>query len=56
MPIENDKEAKGMTGSGLIILNSPKKTAQNLRGTVSELQKCLQIKGNKKRAVVNFLR
>ena len=49
MPIENDKEAKGMTGSGLIILNSHKKTAQNLRGTVSELQKCLQTEGNKKK-------
>jgi len=56
MPIENDKEEKGMTGSGLIILNTHKKTAQSLRGTISELQNCLQIKGNKKKIIVNYLR
>ena len=56
MPIKNDKEEKGMTGSGLIILNTHKKTAQSLRGTISELQNCLQDKGNKKRIIVNYLR
>ncbi len=56
MPLENDKDEKGMTGSGLIVLNSHKKTPQSLRGTILQLQNCLQIKGNKKRAIVNFLR
>jgi 23S rRNA (adenine2030-N6)-methyltransferase len=56
MPIENDKEEKGMTGSGLIVLNTHIKTAQSLRGSIIELQKCLQIKDNKKRVIVNYLR
>ena len=56
MPIENDTNEKGMTGSGLIIINAHKKTAQNLRGTIKELQNCLQLKNNKKRVIVNFLR
>ena len=56
MPLENDKDEKGMTGSGVIVLNSHKKTPQNLRGTILELQNCLQKKGNKKKAIVNFLR
>ena len=56
MPIENDKDESGMTSSGLIILNSHNKTAQNLRGCINELQLCLQNKGNKKRVIVNYLR
>jgi len=56
LPIENDKEEKGMTGSGLIVFNSHKKTAQNLRGVIVELQRCLQKKDNKKRVIVNYLR
>ena len=56
MPIENDKVEKGMTGSGLIVLNTHKKTAQSLRGSITELQKCLQKKDNKKRVIVNYLR
>ena len=56
MPIANDTEEKGMTGSGLIILNAHKKTVQNLRGTIKELQNCLQIQGNKKRIIINFIR
>ena len=56
MPIENDKIEKGMTASGLIVLNTHKKTANNLRGTITELQKCLEIKNNKKKVIVNYLR
>jgi 23S rRNA (adenine2030-N6)-methyltransferase len=56
MPIMNDKEDKGMTGSGLMAINTHKKTAQNLRGTIKELQSCLQINDNKKRVFVNYLR
>ena len=56
MPIENDNEEKGMTGSGLIVLNTHKNTANNLRGCIKELQNCLQIKNNNKRVIVNFLR
>tara|TARA_B110000438_G_C15695155_1_gene598624 strand:- start:101 stop:940 length:840 start_codon:yes stop_codon:yes gene_type:complete len=56
MPIENDKEEKGMTSSGLIAFNTHPKTANNLRGTIVELQKCLAIKNNKKRVIVNYLR
>ncbi len=56
MPIENDKIERGMTGSGLIVLNSHKKTAQNLRGTIKELQKCLQKPDNKKNVIVNNVR
>ena len=56
MPINNDSEEKGMTGSGLIALNTNPKTAVNLRGTIKELQTCLQIKNNKKRIIVNYLR
>ena len=56
MPIENDKTDRGLTGSGLIVLNSHKKTANNLRGTIKELQTCLQNKENKKRVIVNNLR
>jgi len=56
LPIENDNEEKGMTASGLIILNTHKKTAQNLRGTIIELQKYLQKNGNKKRIIINYLR
>lgn len=56
MPLQNDTEGKGMTGSGLIALNSHKKTAQSLRGSIIELQNCLQEKDNKKRVIVNFLR
>ena len=56
MPIKNDNDEKEMTGSGLIILNTHKKTVQNLRGTIKELQNCLQVKDNKKRIIINFLR
>ena len=56
MPIKNDSEEKGMTGSGLIVLNTHKKTAQSLRGSIKELQSCLQLKDNKKRVIVNYLR
>jgi 23S rRNA (adenine2030-N6)-methyltransferase len=56
MPIENDNNERGMTGSGLIVLNSHKKTPNNLRGAIKELQGCLQINNNKKRVIVNFLR
>jgi len=56
MPIENDKIEKGMTASGLIVLNTHKKTAQSIRGTITELQNCLQIKNNKKKIIVNYLR
>jgi 23S rRNA (adenine2030-N6)-methyltransferase len=56
MPIQNDNEERGMTGSGLIVLNAHKKTIQNLRGTVKELQSGLQAKDNKKRIIINFLR
>ena len=56
MPIQNDTEEKGMTGSGLIILNTHRKTAQNLRSIIMELQNCLQIKNNKKKIIVNYLR
>ena len=56
MPIQKDNEESGMTGSGLIILNAHKKTPQSLRGTIKELQSFLQIKNNKKRIIVNFLR
>jgi 23S rRNA (adenine2030-N6)-methyltransferase len=56
MPITNDSEEKGMTGSGLIALNTHKKTALSLRGSIKELQTCLQLKDNKKRVIVNYLR
>ena len=56
MPIENDNDENYMTGSGLIVLNSHKKTAQNLRGTIVELQSSMQKKENKKRVIVNYLR
>ena len=56
MPIKNDNEEKEMTGSGLLVFNSHKKSAQSLRGTINEIQKCLQNKDNKKRTIVNFLR
>ena len=56
MPIKNDNNEKDMTGSGLIVLNSHKKTAQSLRGTIIELQSCLQLKDNKKKIIVNYLR
>jgi len=56
MPIKNDNEEREMTGSGLIGINTHKKTAQNLRGTIKELQNCLQIKDNKKRVIVNYLK
>ena len=56
MPIKNNSEEKGMTGSGLIVLNSHQKTALSLRGSIKELQRCLQIKDNKKRVIVNYLK
>ena len=56
MPIDNDTDEKGMTGSGLIVINSHVKTAQSLRGSIKEIQNCLQYKDNKKRVIVNFLR
>ena len=56
MSIENDNDENYMTGSGLIVINSHKKTAQNLRGTIVELQSSLQKKNNRKRAIVNYLR
>ena len=56
MPIKNDSIERGMSGSGLIVLNTHQKTAQSLRGTVKEIQDCLQLEGNKKRVIVNFLR
>lgn len=56
MPIKNDTEEKGMKGSGLIVLNTHRKTALSLRGTIKELQSCLQLKDNKKRVIVNYLR
>jgi len=56
MPIQNDNEERGMTGSGLIVLNAHKKTIQNLRGTIKELQSGLQLKDNKKKIIINFLR
>jgi len=56
MPIENDKVEKGMTASGLIVLNTHKKTSRSIRGTITELQNCLQIKDNKKKIIVNYLR
>lgn len=56
MPIKNDSNEKGMTGSGLIALNTHQKTALSLRGTIKELQTCLQLKDNRKRVIVNYLR
>ena len=56
MPIKNDSEERGMTGSGLIAINTHQKTALNLRGSIKELQNCLQLKDNKKRVIVNYLR
>ena len=56
MPIKNDSEERGMTGSGLIAINTHQKTALNLRGSIKELQNCLQLKDNKKRIIVNYLR
>ena len=56
MPIKNDTEEKGMTGSGLIILNTHQKTALSLRGTIKELQNCLQVNDNNKKIIVNYLR
>ena len=56
MPVKNDSEIKGMTGSGLIVLNVHQKTALSLRGTIKELQNCLQENENKKKVIVNFLR
>ena len=56
MPIQNDNEEINMTGSGLLVFNAHNKTKQNLRGTIIELQKCLQLKGNKKKVIVNYLR
>ena len=56
MPIQNDNEEIDMTGSGLLVFNTRNKTNQKLRGTISELQKCLQLKENKKRIIVNYLR
>ena len=56
MPIKSDSDEKGMTGSGLIALNTHQKTALSLRGTIKELQNCLQLKDNKKRIIVNYLR
>ena len=54
MPIENDKVEKGMTASGLIVLNTHKKTSRSIRGTITELQNCLHIKDNKKKIIVNY--
>ena len=56
MPLDNDSIERGMTGSGLIIINTHLKTANSLRGTIKELQNCLQKKDNKKRIIVNNLR
>jgi len=56
MPIQNDNSEKDMTGSGLIIINSHKKTAQSIRGTIIELQSILQFKDNKKKVIVNNLK
>ena len=56
MPIQNDNNEKNITGSGLIVLNAHKKTAQNLKVTIIELQSILQLKDNKKRIIVNNLR
>ena len=56
MPIQNDNEEINMTGSGLLVFNAHNKTKQSLRGTIIELQKCLQLKGNKKKVIVNYLR
>ena len=56
MPIKNDSEARGMTGSGLMALNTHQKAALSLRGSIKELQSCLQLKDNKKRVIVNYLR
>ena len=56
MPIKNDEIDKGMTGSGLIVLNTHKNTAQNLRGSIIELQNCLKMEGNRKKVFVNYLR
>ena len=56
MPIQNDNEEINMTGSGLLVFNAHIKTKQSLRGTIIELQKCLQLKENKKKVIVNYLR
>ena len=56
MPIQNDSEEINMTGSGLLVFNAHNKTKQSLRGTIIELQKCLQLKENKKKVIVNYLR
>ena len=56
MPIKNDSDEKNMTGSGLIVFNSHKKTVQSLKGTILELQSNLQLKDNKKKVIVNYLR
>ena len=56
MPIQTDNNEKDMTGSGLIVFNSHKKTAQSLKGTIIELQNILQLKDNKKRVIVKYLR
>ena len=53
MPIRNDDIDKGMTGSGLIVLNTHKNTAQNLRGAITELQNCLKIENCKKRVIAS---
>ena len=56
MPIQNDNNEKDMTANGLIVLNTHKKTAQSLKGTIIELQSILQLKDNKKRVIVNNLK
>lgn len=56
MPITNDNDEKDMKGSGLIVLNTHHKTAQSLRGTILDLQNNLQLKDNKKKVIVNYLR
>ena len=56
MPIQNDNNEKDMTASGLIVLNSHKKTFQNIKSTIIELQSILQLKDNKKRVLINNLR
>jgi len=56
MPIQNDNEEIDMTGSGLLVFNAHSKSNQSLKGTIKELQKCLQLKGNKRRVIVNYLK
>ena len=56
MPIQNDNNEVDMTGSGVLVFNSHNQTDKNIRGTIKELQKCLQFKENKKKIIVNYLR